>query len=166
MGLFRRLRGALGTMAVWALVFASVGLAGLIPLSLLGLFPPFEPGHFLRMLFDVALRWGMGGAGMGLAFSIAILLGERKRSFAALSPRRFAAWGFAAGLVVPIGMAAVSLLTSRSTTAFNSQAFVVFAGICGVTSATLAAATLRAARRAPASLDAERGLRAPVNSVR
>ena len=155
MNLMRRMRGVVGTMGVWAVVFGVVGVAGLIPLSLLGVLQPFQLGPFLRFAGNSFVRWGLGGATMGFAFATTILLGERRRTLDALSSRRFTAWGFLAGAIVPMGIAMVYELTGRSSIAINLRAGVIFAGICGATGAILAAATLRAARRAPASLDDE-----------
>ena len=86
---------------------------------------------------------------MGFAFATAILLGERKRTLAALSPRRLAIWGFLSGAIVPMAFATFLELTDRSSDSFNLQIALIFAGICGATGASLAAATLAAARRAP-----------------
>src|SRR4051794_34479784 len=117
MRLTQRLRGVLGTMTLWAVVFAAAGLAGLIPLAFLGVLPPFELSRFLRFAVNSAVSWGLGGAAMGMAFATAILLGERKRSFGALSTRRFAAFGFIAGALVPLGMATFYEITGHSSPA-------------------------------------------------
>ena len=103
MNLTQRARGVMGTMSVWAAVFGVAGVAGSLPLSLLGEMPPFESGRFLRIAVEVFVRWGLGGAGMGFAFAAAILLAERKRTLIALSQRRFSFWGFVAGALVPMG---------------------------------------------------------------
>ena len=146
MQLIRRLRGVVGTMGVWAIVFASAGAAGLIPLLLLDRLPPFELGRFLQLLGIVLVRWGLFGAAMGGAFAAAVLLAERKRTLAALSHRRFAAWGFAAGAIVPMTIGIAYELTGHSSIAINLRTGFVFAGICGAIGAALAATTLRAAR--------------------
>src|SRR5437762_104143 len=100
MNLMRRLRGVLGTMGILAAVFTVAGAGGLFLLWALGELA-FERAGFRRTLILVSARWALLGAGMGLAFSAAVLLGERKRTLIALSPRRFAAWGFVAGAIVP-----------------------------------------------------------------
>jgi hypothetical protein len=93
------------------LAFAVVGVVLLLPLWALGALPPFELKAFLRFAINSALRWALGGAGMGFAFSVAVLLGARRRTVMALTPRRFAAWGFVAGAIVPMGMATIYVLT-------------------------------------------------------
>jgi hypothetical protein len=162
MNLMRRVRGAVGTAGVWAAAFAIAGVAGLLPLSLLGVLPPFERIRFGRLLAETVLRWGLGGAAMGLAFAMIVLGGERKRTLAAPSSRRFAAWGFVAGAIIPFGMATIAELTGRSSVATNLRSGVIFAGICGALGAALAVATLRAARRAPISPAEAPEVRAPV----
>lgn len=99
---------------------------------------------------------------MGFAFAAALLLGERKRTLIALSPRRFTAWGFVAGAIVPMGIAMVYQLTGHSSIAINLRAGLIFAGICGAIGATLAAASLRAARRMPVSLEETPRVHVPV----
>ena len=158
----RRVRGVAGTMGVWATVFAAVGGVGLIPLSLLGVLPPFEHLRILRLLGETVVGWGLGGAGMGLAFATAVLLGARRKAVGAVSPRRFATWGFLAGAIVPIGIATVNVLTVRNSVAINLRAGVVFAGICGAAGAALAVATFRAARQPSPTLHSDVRVRAPV----
>jgi hypothetical protein len=149
-------------MGLWAAAFSVAGIVGLVPLWFLGALGPFELTWFLRLLVQTLFRWGLGGAGMGLAFASAVLVGGRKSTFIALSPRRFALWGFVAGAVVPIGGAMIAELTGHSSVAINVRAGLIFAGICGVLGATLASAMLRAARRAPASFDDADRVRVPV----
>jgi hypothetical protein len=162
MSLMRRLRGVASTMGVWALVFSAVGVAGMVPLSLFRMLPPLQSSAFLRTLAETIFRWGLGGAAMGFAFATAVLLGERRRALDALSPLRFKIWGFIAGALVPLGGAMIYELTGNSSAAINLRAGVIFAGICGAAGAALAAASLRAARRAPTSLDETARVRVPV----
>ena len=142
-------------MSVWAVVFGVIGTAWPISLTLFRALPRYPLGIVLRILAETFVLFGLYGAVMGFAFATAVLLGERKRTLVALSPRRFAAWGFLSGAIVPIGIAIVAQLTSRSSESFNRQTGLIFAGISGVVGAGLAAATLGAARRPPASLDEE-----------
>ena len=146
MNVTRQLRGIVGTMGTWAAAFAIVGVVGLLPLSALGALPPFELKAFLRFAINSALRWGLGGAGMGLAFSVAVVLGARRRTLVALPLRRFAAWGFVAGAIVPMGLATIYVLTGHSSIAINLRTGLIFAGICGTVGGALAAVSLRAAR--------------------
>src|SRR6059058_2543844 len=116
MNVTRPMRGIMGTSAVWAAAFAIVGVVLLLPLWTLGALPPFAGGAFLRFAINSAFRWALGGAGMGLAFAAAVILGEGKRTFASLTPRRFAAWGFVAGAIVPLGGATTYVLMGQSST--------------------------------------------------
>jgi len=150
-------------MGIWAAAFALIGVAGLIPLYALGELRSFELSGYLRTLVGSVVRWGIGGAGMGFTFAAALLLGERRHALNELSGKRFAAWGFVAGAIVPAGMAAILVLTGHSSSAINLRARLIFPLACGVFGAALAAMTLRAARRAPVSLDET--VLAPVLSV-
>ena len=161
MDLFRRLRGAVGMAGVWAVAFAVAGVLGLLPLTLLGVYPPLESIR-LRLLVETAVSWGLGGAAMGLAFAMVVLTGERNRKFAELSSRRLAIWGFVSGAIVPMGIATIAELAGRSSVATNLRSGVIFAGICGALGAALAVASLQAARRAPISEDEAPTVRAPV----
>ncbi|HEY4307428.1 MAG TPA: hypothetical protein VGM82_23345 [Gemmatimonadaceae bacterium] len=133
---------------VWAAVFAVAGLVGLLPLSLLGTFPPYQYGRFGWMLADIFLRWGLGGAAMGFIFATSVVAAERRRSLESLSLRRFTAWGFVAGAAVPLSMSAFAVLSGDTSLANNLRGGIIFGGICGVLGAVLAAASLLAARRA------------------
>jgi len=132
----RRLRGFLGTMAVWAVAVVALGLASTTVLRGIGLLPRFV-FHWLP--------WAITGANMGLIFATAIVLGERRKTIEALSPRRLAAWGFLAGATVPFGVAAIDRWGWHSP-GLRLWSAVVWSGIFGVTSAALALANLRAAR--------------------
>lgn len=150
MQLVRRIRGIVGTSAVWAALFAVAGLVGLIPLSLLGARPPADPAQVTRFLANTLMRWTIGGAAIGLVFATTVASVERRRSLNSLSPRRFAAWGFIAGAAVPLSITTVANLTGQSSPANDLRAGIVFGGICGILGAALAAASVRAARRAGA----------------
>src|SRR5215468_708360 len=137
MHLLQRARGVLATMGIWAVVFGAAGVAGLIPLSLLGALPPFELNRFLRIVVVSFVRWGLGGAVTGFAFATLVAFGERRRTFANLSARRFTVWGFVAAAIVPMAIAMIYELTGRSSIAINLRAGVIFAGICGTVGAAL-----------------------------
>jgi hypothetical protein len=158
----KRLRGIVGTMATWAVAFAVAGLAGLLPLFAFRMLPSFELKAFLRFAIDSAVRWGLGGAAIGFIFAMTVLIGERKRTLAALSPRRFALWGFVGGATIPLGIAAIYELMGYSSPAINLRAGIVFAGVCGCLGTTLAALSLRAARRPLISIHLTGHVRAPL----
>jgi len=159
MPLKRPLRGIVGVMGTWGVAFAVAGLAGILPLSALGMLPSFRPGwfvdgSFLRFAIDSAVRWALGGAAMGLVFSTAVLSRERKHTLSTLSSGRFALWGFLGGAAIPMGMAGVYEILGRSSPRINLHGGLIFGGICGVLGAALAVASLRAARHARAPLAA------------
>lgn len=122
MNLMRRLRGVAGSMSIWAVVFAAIGVVGSIPVSLIYRLPPLASGQFARVLVATIVRWGLAGAVMGLAFAAAVMLAERSRTRTTLSLRRFTTWGFLAGAIVPVGLAIVYELTGRSSPGFDLRA--------------------------------------------
>src|SRR5262245_26168716 len=158
MNLLRRVRGFAGTMSVWAVVFGVMGTAWPISLALFGALPdwPYPFGVFLGILAQTFALFGSAGAAMGFTFATAVLLGERKRTLVALSPRRFAAWGFLAGAIIPIAFATFVEVTGRSSGSFNLRVGLIFGGICGAHGATLAGAALGAGRREAMAIDAAR----------
>jgi hypothetical protein len=78
---------------------------------------------------------------------------ERKRIFGTLSPRRFALWGFSAGAIIPIIATAAALAAGRGSATTLWKTDVIFAGISGAIGATVAALSLRAARRAASPVE-------------
>ena len=145
MHLTRRLRGVVGTMGVWAVAFSAFGVATTIPLWLLGVLPQ----RIGWLMITVPVRWALGGAVIGLGFATAVLIAERRRTLSGLSSRRFAAWGFLAGAIVPLSLAAFYTFKSSGSFATQMRGGLFTAAICGVTGAALAVASLRAARRSP-----------------
>ena len=139
----KRVRGALVMGALWAVVWAPLGvLIGMIvdrdgsmdePWILLGAYPGF-----------------IGG----VIFSIVLAIAARRRRFHELSPRRFAGWGALAGLLV--GVLPFLLGTPSSTL----PVWLPFVFIAAVTllGAASAAGSLALARmgetRSPADVDA------------
>jgi hypothetical protein len=90
------------------------------------------------------------GAAAGLAFSILVMLAERRRSFADLRTARFAAWGFVAG--------AGSFIVANGALAIRTQmpidaSLLVWSAIYGTVGASLGALIYRVARRSPAGID-------------
>lgn len=162
MRLTRRIRGIVGTTAVWATLFAVAGVAGLAPLWLFGVLPPFEPTRFGLLLGSTIVRWGMGGAAMGLLFATTVVSLGRRRSLDSLSPLRFAIWGFVAGASVPLCIALVVATLGESSPATGLRAAIVFGGISGVLGAALAVASLRAARGAHNATEHDSRVRATV----
>jgi hypothetical protein len=90
------------------------------------------------------------GAAAGVAFSVLVMLAERRRSFADLRTARFAAWGFMAG--AGSFMLASSALAVRSHTPIDAN-LLVWSAIYGAVGASLGALIYRVARRTPVALD-------------
>jgi hypothetical protein len=136
--MMRRLRGFLGTMAVWAVAMVTVGLVSTVVVRGVDVLVRFE----FRWL-----PWAVTGANMGLVFATALVLGERKKRMEGLSWRRFAGWGFLAGASLPVSLVAFRILTAGYVPGITLRSAVVWAGVFGATGAALAVASLGAARR-------------------
>jgi len=97
--LLRRLRGLLGTATVWAGAYALAGLlvgAGFWAAGL-GFFAPRGPA-WLVVWAEVG---AIIGAISGTAFSLAVMVLERRRDFSAITPLRFGSLGaVTAGIVL------------------------------------------------------------------
>jgi hypothetical protein len=150
MSVKQRLRGVVGMMVVWALAFGVVGAILAIPLWLLASTLPLF--SFFQMLMEMFVIWAFLGAAMGFVFATAILLGERRHTFGALSARRFAAWGFVGGAIIPMGYSLIAASLGFGSMA-TLRSNIIFALMSGAAGAALAVVSLRAARRAPPSLE-------------
>jgi hypothetical protein len=90
------------------------------------------------------------GAAAGVAFSVLVMLAERRRSFADLRTTRFAAWGFVAG--AGSFMLANGALAVRTHAPIDAN-LLVWSAVYGAVGASLGALIYRVARRTPAALD-------------
>jgi len=92
----RLLRGFILTAAVWAAVWTVAGVA----LRVMSSF-----GTTTRWIFLAPIQfWVINGAIAGGVFA-ALLVASRRRSVSALTVGRTAAWGVAASVVLPVGVA-------------------------------------------------------------
>lgn len=105
---FRRIRGALGMGAIWAIAWAVVGsiiMEGII-----------DPNGEIVDIWPVVLAiFGFLG---GLAFSVVLGVAARRRRFSELSVRQFALWGALAG--VALGVFAISVGIAPLVIAFTA----------------------------------------------
>jgi hypothetical protein len=161
MRLLQRIRSTLGTALTWSAAFAAVGVVGGVFLGLgltYGFIPP-PPGEHASPLvlgMQVVARWAIVGALSGIAFSIAVMIAERRQYLETLSARRFGWWGFLAGALGTAGVvtAFVALLPigfvagAGWSLAAGLGAIPIVGGMLG---RVTAAATLRAARRGMSS---------------
>ncbi len=108
----RRLRGLLGVVVLWILAWTLFALVE-TTLSVLYLRSMGAPLDLLLGLYPQVARRAAGfGLVAGLLFAAVLALrGRHLRTVDALSPRRAALWGAAAGLVLALPMLAVSLAT-------------------------------------------------------
>lgn len=138
----RRLRGAIGTGATWAVAWALSGL--LIGISSVLL--PFLPWHLFFDFFDAPLpALAIPGFVGGAIFSAVLGVAARRRSFEELSLPRFAALGAVGGLLLsllPIGM------LGFTAASLARPGLWLFVGLVTVLSAGSAAGSLALARMA------------------
>jgi len=141
-GLLRRLRGALGMGAFWAVGGAILG----------GVFEVFvDPTGRIVDLWIPALA--LPAFLSGVVFSGVLAIAGRKRHFRELSLRRFAAWGAVGGAIV--GVAGVAVLGIANVAGIASVL-----GLTAVGSSLAATGTLALARFAsdPAAVEADDSL--------
>lgn len=89
--LLRRIRGVIGTAAIWAVSWVGLG-AGI------GALAGFEFGTILR----IALSNLVGGFLAGATFAVILSVTERNRSLEDLSLKRVALWGAAGGMLLSL----------------------------------------------------------------
>ncbi len=133
--ILRKLRGALGTALIWAVVWAVGGLAVATLLymttdvAVLGPFWELAPGY--------ALRYGLWGLVGGALFSGALATVHGRRTLGELRPAWASLWGGLAGLLIGAGV--VGSLVATGTIPFRSEldgvalALSVFGGIGAAT---------------------------------
>ena len=144
--IIRRLRGVLVTAFSWVVLWLPVGvLIGLVEGT-----PPeclyCPPNWFLLFL----LAWSITAAVSGAAFSIVLMIAERRHSLAELSMARMASWGAIGAAVVPVVLMATDMIASGSDgVAWGRAATVTVLAAC--LGAACASATLALARRGQAS---------------
>src|SRR6266705_3002133 len=102
--MLRRVKAALVTGVLWALVWIPVGVGvGLYQYwtgSFIDVAPtPARMVAFILMRF--ALGWGLMGAISGALFAFTLAVAERGRTVATISVGRVAVWGAVATLILP-----------------------------------------------------------------
>ena len=139
----RRLRGVLGTGALWGVAGTALGTVGGLMASLFGGVP---------LLGSVSV-WGLGagvlGFLLGSGFAGVLTAIEGRRTLDELSVGRAAVWGALAGGVFPIIWLLASLGSGIGTTIPIADAA---SGSYGALSAALAAGTVALAKHLPPEL--------------
>ena len=111
--LSRRLRGFLGVMTTWGVVFSALGAASFTALIVSGRFPG-EIGY--RLIPIVALRGFVAGALSGALFAALLVARKRSQTVSTISIRRAMALGFLGGTGLPLA----TMLAARSLASFRS----------------------------------------------
>jgi len=131
MTFLRRLRGMALSAAVWAVIFAAVGLARIPIYAMLGSLYPAGPQGLWGVVQRVALRGALAGLASGALFGAIVMFTERRRDFSALSGRRFALWGLGAGMLFVGGANAVYALMGQLPFDLSAVAWTTFYGVVG-----------------------------------
>lgn len=156
----RRLRGALGMGAVWAIGWAVAGVL----IGVTSLLTPFLPWERFFEVFDAPLpALAVPGFVGGAIFSLVLGIAARRRRFSELSLPRFAGWGALGGVLlslVPDAMAMVGLL-DRTEGSIDSVLIAPVIVVPLVLLSTVSAAvTLTIARRGERNASVSPGDRA------
>jgi tetrahydromethanopterin S-methyltransferase subunit F len=144
----RRIRGALGMGATWAVGWAFAGIA----IGVLSRLLPQLPWAAFFRVFDAPLpALAIPGFVAGVLFSLVLSVAARRRSFEDLSISRFATWGAIGGVMVtlfPFALVAVGLASREGSSLGDWQILSVIVGPFVLLSTVSAALTLLVARSA------------------
>lgn len=140
MNLLRRIRGVLGTAAVWA----SCWMILTLPLALWESLPLPEQQR-LRFVLRNAVEWGKWGVVSGAGFALLMLLAERHSTLHQLRAWRSALWGALGAQVLPATI--YILAPSGYPLSTASPAYLAFAcGFSAILGAGSAVGMVRLAR--------------------
>jgi hypothetical protein len=161
MRLIRRLRGLLGTAAAWALAWAPVPF-------IIHAFTGLLSGTSARLIIGAVLGSAFSGAVAGLVFGGVLMLAERHNALGRIPGWRFALWGAAGSLTVPLLGIGAAIIQGRAPLLLPVLVgFLPYLGINALLGAACARGTLALARRAPPSItegDAPGALPPPTRS--
>jgi len=150
--MLRRVRAALVTGILWALVWLPVGLGvGLYQYWTGALIDdiPTPASITLGAMIRIAVGWALMGGINGSLFAFTLALAERGRTVATLSLGRVAFWGVVASVILPLVVFLVFVFTLGLPGMYIEfipvLTLLVLGGACG-------ASTLLLGRRAPESV--------------
>lgn len=148
--ILRRIRGALGMSAMWALLWAALSPIGALLIRM-------ENGHYFvpsfHFLLFHALTWATSGAFGGLVFGLCLATDARP-TLRQLSVRRAAMWGGVSAVLLPFAFEIGGrLLTNRPLFWFHAQLLAEFAAAGIVSGATVVALARSRARKDTPELD-------------
>jgi len=157
MTVLRKLRGVVGTAALWGAAWLPLGvILGIYRAFTLDMDVPMSPGFWIKLVGTFALVWTVWGAASGASFALALTLAGQDRSLTELSFRRFAVLG-AIGAVTPSATFLLVLwLQTRFADLLLPAAFVL--SLSGVLGAASAVGTFALARRSLGSVHERGGL--------
>ena len=139
MPMLRRIRGLLGLAVTFGVMWVPLGLTTFAIEDVLR-----GRTIFWNRMPALTPRLAMVGAFTGVVIGIALLIVERRRTFANLTMRRMVGWGALGGLTVPLTFFATGLAHPGVMT------LILGCAVYGALGAVAAAGVLAVARRAPA----------------
>jgi hypothetical protein len=140
--LSRRLRGFLGVMTTWGVVFSAFGVASFTAIILTGRFPDAIGYRFLPM---VALRGFIAGALSGALFAALLVARNRSQTVSSISMRRATALGFVGGASLPL----VTLLAGGAFGLLPIATIMTSTVVAGLIGTGIAGSVIWIAQRAP-----------------
>ena len=138
----RRLRGILGTGAVW-------GATGTVFGAVVGALGSLLGAPVAGSMIVSGLWMGAAGFVLGSGFAVVLTAMHGRRTLDELTSGKAALWGALMGIAVPILSNILSIATGEAPLAQLIPAILANAGLYGAFSASLAAGTVIAAKRAP-----------------
>jgi hypothetical protein len=155
MNLRRRLRGILGVAVLWSVTFAGISMMVLATVLFIEA-APVGPSEIFNAMASAMTAWGVIGAVAGTLFAVTVILAERSRTLAALSPRRLALWGFAAGALLPVAVSLAYRVAHHVSSRVDGATLAVSL-ISGMLGASIAALTVQLARKSSAPIATHHG---------
>ena len=140
--LSRRVRGFLGVMTTWGVVFSAFGSATFTALILSGRFPPEIGYRFIPM---VALRGFIAGALSGALFAALLVGRKRRQTVSTISIRRATVLGFIGGASLPL----VTTLAARAFVFLPIATVLASSVVAGLIGSGIAGSIIWMAQRAP-----------------
>ena len=140
--LSRRVRGFLGVMTTWGVVFSALGAASFTAIILSGRFPA-EVGY--RFIPIVALRGFIAGALSGALFAALLVARKRSQTVSTISIRRATALGFIGGASLPL----FTMFAARAFGLVPLATIITSSVVAGLMGSGIAGSIIWIAQRAP-----------------
>ena len=138
----RKLRGILGTGAVW-------GFAGTVFGSAVGAVSTLLGGSLVSSTIMGGLWFGASGFVLGSSFAVILTALHGRKTLDELTPRKAGFWGGLVGMSIPVLGNVTTILMVEAPLVQLVPSILVNAVLYGALAGSLAAGTVIAAKRAP-----------------